>query len=73
MSNEDKKPEEEEGLTEGELDDVTGGAGAVITAQTAKTFTTTERLPGGASAIHIKSLAGSLPNGGSRVIQQKGG
>jgi hypothetical protein len=68
MSNE-KDEKKEEGLTEEELADVTGGAGAVITAKTAQHFTTTERLPGGASAIHIKSLTGSLPNGGTRVIQ----
>jgi hypothetical protein len=69
MSNENEKKKDEEGLTEEELADVTGGAGAVITARTATTFTTKELLPGGASAIHIKSLAGSLPGGGTRVIR----
>jgi hypothetical protein len=78
MSNE-KKPEEaekkdEEGLTEDELADVTGGAGAVVgNFKGMKTFTTTERLPGGASAIHIKSAFGALPGGGTRVIKQAGG
>ncbi|HSO34996.1 MAG TPA: hypothetical protein VLT33_20855 [Labilithrix sp.] len=74
MSNEnEKKPEE--GLTEEELADVTGGAGAVAAPHLAgaKTITTTEHLPGGASAIHVKSLFGALPNGGTRVIKQAGG
>ena len=75
MSNE-KKPEDtekkEDGLTEEELADVTGGAGAVVTHRDAKTFTTIEKLPGGASAIHIKSGFGALPNGGTRVIRPAG-
>jgi len=75
MSNEnEKKPED--GLTEEELADVTGGAGAALRAanlQGIKTITTTEHLPGGASAIHIKSAFGALPGGGTRVIKQAGG
>jgi hypothetical protein len=76
MSNE-KKPKEaekaEEGLTEEELADVSGGAGAAAGhGLKAKVFTTVEHLPGGASAIHIKSGNGSLPGGGTRVIKQAG-
>ncbi|MBX3190377.1 MAG: hypothetical protein KF819_25480 [Labilithrix sp.] len=74
MSNENEKKDEknEEGLTEEELADVTGGAGAVRPGAAApKVVTTTERLPNGSSAIHIKSLYGGLPGGGSTVIKQQ--
>ncbi|GMV17881.1 MAG: hypothetical protein HS104_30145 [Polyangiaceae bacterium] len=65
--------EEERGLTEEELEEVTGGAvgDALKTAklQGIKTTTTVKKLPGGGSAIHIKSDFGALPGGGSTVIK----
>jgi len=58
---------EEEGLTEEELADVIGGAGVVR--GNIKTTTTTTKLPNGASSIHVKSLFGALPGGGTTVIK----
>jgi hypothetical protein len=71
MSNENDKEKKEEGLTEEELADVSGGAGAVRTAVVVngvQAFRTVTRLANGASSDHIESKFGSLPGGGSTVI-----
>lgn len=67
MSNEETK--KEEGLTEEELADVTGGAKTAGAMKESKTFTTVEKLPGGASAIHIKSEFGAISQ---RTIREAG-
>jgi hypothetical protein len=70
----DEKKEEERGLTDEELAEVTGGAlGAALQQaklKNIKTTTTVKMLPGGASAIHVKSAFGALPGGGETFIKQ---
>ncbi len=71
MSNENESDKKEEGLTEEELNDVSGGAGAVRTAVTVngvQAIRTVTKLKGGASSIHVESKFGKLPNGGSTQI-----
>jgi hypothetical protein len=67
------KDEEERGLTEEELAEVTGGAVGdamqIAKTQNIQTRTVIKKLPGGGSAIHIESKFGALPGGGSTVIK----
>jgi hypothetical protein len=68
----EKDEKKEEGLTEEELNDVSGGAGIApryVLQNGIKCTTSTLRLPNGTSQYFIKSEFGSLPGGGSTVIK----
>lgn len=65
----EEKDAEESGLSEAELDEVTGGAFSAAQLKGIKTTTTVRALPGGGSSIHIKSAFGALPGGGSTVVK----
>jgi len=74
MSNENEKKDEkkDEGLTEEELNDVSGGAGVArtyVVQNGIKCYTTSTRLANGTTQYFIKSEFGSLPGGGSTVIK----
>src|SRR5262245_8004387 len=70
MSDEKKK---DEGLSEEELNDVSGGAGNPRTdlrQNGIKCWTSSTRLQNGTTQVFIKSEFGSLPGGGQTVIKQ---
>jgi bacteriocin-like protein len=61
----ENKPEE--GLTEDELSEITGGAGIAVPSNIQVTRSIT-RLPNGTSQSFVKSLFGALPGGGTTKI-----
>jgi len=70
MSNENEK--KDEGLTDDELNEVSGGAGVArtyIIQNGIKCWTSSTRLPNGTTQLFFKSEFGSLPGGGQTVIK----
>jgi len=60
----------EEGLTDDELAEITGGAGtAVPIAKNIKVSRTSTKLPNGTTSYFMRSEFGSLPGGGTTYIR----